>query len=82
MIASLARPDRIELFPITPLPVSSSEIRDLVANGLPIDDLVPPAVARRLSIVSTPVAPPLMSANRRYTPPHELRGLRRARRDR
>jgi nicotinate-nucleotide adenylyltransferase len=45
VIASLSRPDRVELFPITPLPVSSSEIRERVATGLPIDGLVPPAVA-------------------------------------
>ena len=45
MIASLSRPDRVELFPITPLAVSSSEIRERVAAGLPIDELVPPAVA-------------------------------------
>ena len=45
VVASLARPDRIEVFPITPLAVSSSEIRGRVATGLPIDGLVPPAVA-------------------------------------
>jgi nicotinate-nucleotide adenylyltransferase len=45
VIASLTRPDRVELFPITPLAVSSSEVRDRVAAGLPIDDLVPAAVA-------------------------------------
>jgi nicotinate-nucleotide adenylyltransferase len=53
VIASLSHPGRIELFPITPLPVSSSEIRERVAAGLPIDDLVPPAVAveiRRLGL--------------------------------
>jgi nicotinate-nucleotide adenylyltransferase len=48
VIASLSRPDRVELFPITPLPVSSSEVRDRVANDLPIDDLVPPAVAEAI----------------------------------
>jgi len=48
VIASLAHPDRIELFPITPLPVSSSEIRERVAAGLSIDDLVPPAVAEAI----------------------------------
>jgi nicotinate-nucleotide adenylyltransferase len=45
VIGSLSRPERIELFPITPLPVSSSEIRDRVAAGQPIDDLVPSSVA-------------------------------------
>jgi nicotinate-nucleotide adenylyltransferase len=48
VIASLVRPDRIELFPITPLPVSSSEIRERVAAGMPIDELVPPAVAEAI----------------------------------
>jgi nicotinate-nucleotide adenylyltransferase len=50
---SLSRPDRIELFPITPLAVSSSEVRERVAAGLPIDGLVPAAVAaeiRRLGL--------------------------------
>jgi len=48
VVASLPRPDRIELFPITPLAVSSSEIRDRAAAGLPIDDLVPAAVAAEI----------------------------------
>jgi len=45
VIATLSRPDRVELFPIAPLAVSSSEIRDRVGAGLPINDLVPAAVA-------------------------------------
>lgn len=49
VIASLSRPDRVELFPITPLPVSSSEIRDRVAAGLSIVDLVPAAVAEAIA---------------------------------
>ena len=49
VVASLARPDRVEVFAITPLAVSSSEIRRRVAAGLPIDDLVPPAVAAEVS---------------------------------
>ena len=44
--ARLARPDRVLELPFTPLDVSSTEIRDRVANGEPIDGLVPPAVAR------------------------------------
>jgi nicotinate-nucleotide adenylyltransferase len=48
VIGSLARPERVELFPITPLPVSSSEIRERVAAGLPIDGLVPSAVAEAI----------------------------------
>lgn len=44
VVGSLSRPDRVELFPITPLLVSSSEVRERVAAGLPVDDLVPAAV--------------------------------------
>jgi nicotinate-nucleotide adenylyltransferase len=49
VLSRLARPDRVEFFEIEPLPVSSHEIRDLVARGEPIDDLVPPAVASRIA---------------------------------
>lgn len=45
VIGSLPLPGRVELFPITPLDVSSSEVRDRVALGLPIDALVPKLVA-------------------------------------
>jgi nicotinate-nucleotide adenylyltransferase len=38
-------PDRVLFFEIDPVPVSSREIRDLVAQGEPIDGLVPAAVA-------------------------------------
>lgn len=48
VVRSLARPERVELFPITPLAVSSSEIRERVAEGLPIDALVPPAVSAEI----------------------------------
>ena len=48
MIGSLPRPDRVELFPITPLEVSSSQIRARVAARLPVDGLVPPAVAAEI----------------------------------
>lgn len=41
----LGRPDRVLFFEIEPLPVSSTEVRERVARGEPIDDLVPPAVA-------------------------------------
>ena len=40
------RPERVEFFEIQPLPISSREIRARVAQGEPIDDLVPPAVAK------------------------------------
>ena len=48
IVATLPRPDRIELFPITPLAVSSSDIRDRVAASLPIDGLVAAAVAAEI----------------------------------
>jgi nicotinate-nucleotide adenylyltransferase len=38
--------DRIVSFPLASPPISSSEVRALVARGEPIDELVPPAVAR------------------------------------
>ena len=41
----LSRPERVELFGIEPVPVSSRDIRDRVARGEPIDGLVPPDVA-------------------------------------
>jgi nicotinate-nucleotide adenylyltransferase len=43
--ARLPAPDRIEYFDLEPNPVSSTEIRERVSRGEPIDDLVPPAVA-------------------------------------
>jgi nicotinate-nucleotide adenylyltransferase len=48
VIAGLARPDRVELFEIEQLPISSSEIRDRVGDAEPIDDLVPAAVAAEI----------------------------------
>jgi nicotinate-nucleotide adenylyltransferase len=45
VLRELARPDRVEFFEIAPVPVSSREIRDRVARGEPIDELVPPQVA-------------------------------------
>lgn len=48
LVAALSRPDRIELFPIAPRPVSSSQVRDRVAAGLPVDTLVPASVAAEI----------------------------------
>ncbi len=45
VLQKLARPDRVELFEIEPVPSSSREIRDRVTRGESIDGLVPPAVA-------------------------------------
>jgi nicotinate-nucleotide adenylyltransferase len=45
VLRQLSRPDRVELFEIEPVPISSRQIRDHVARGESIDGLVPPAVA-------------------------------------
>ena len=42
----LRDPSRVELFEIPAVPVASTDVRDRVARGEPIDGLVPPAVAR------------------------------------
>jgi nicotinate-nucleotide adenylyltransferase len=44
VLRELSQPERVEFFEIEPVPVSSEEIRDRVARGEPIGDLVPPAV--------------------------------------
>jgi len=45
VLQHLSRPDRVELFEIEPVPISSREIRDRIGRGEPIDGLVPQAVA-------------------------------------
>jgi nicotinate-nucleotide adenylyltransferase len=45
VLQQLSRPDRVELFEIEPVPISSGEIRDRVGRGEAIDGLVPPAVS-------------------------------------
>jgi nicotinate-nucleotide adenylyltransferase len=45
VLGQLLRPERVELFEIEPVPVSSREIRDRVARGEAIDGLVPRDVA-------------------------------------
>jgi nicotinate-nucleotide adenylyltransferase len=44
VLAAVAQPEHVELFEIPPIPVSSTEVRDRVAEGLPITGLVPPGV--------------------------------------
>jgi nicotinate-nucleotide adenylyltransferase len=46
VLASLRRPERVELFEIPAVDVSSTDIRRRAALGEPIDALVPPGVAR------------------------------------
>ena len=47
--STLSSPARIELFALEPTSVSSTEVRRRVAEGEPIDDLVPPAVAQEIA---------------------------------
>jgi nicotinate-nucleotide adenylyltransferase len=49
VLAGLARPERVLFFEIEPVPVSSTEIRERVARGEPIDRLVPPPVAAEIA---------------------------------
>jgi len=48
VLRGLKHPERVLFFEIEPLPVSSREIRELVARREPIDRLVPPAVAAEI----------------------------------
>lgn len=48
VLSQLRRPERVELFELEPVPISSSEIRAQVALGEPIDALVPQPVAREI----------------------------------
>jgi nicotinate-nucleotide adenylyltransferase len=48
VLAALSHPERVELFELEPLPISSSDIRMRLQHGDPIDGLVPPAVAREI----------------------------------
>lgn len=43
--ARLPAPDRIEYFAMEPVPVSSTEVRERLARGEPVNHLVPAAVA-------------------------------------
>jgi nicotinate-nucleotide adenylyltransferase len=47
--AQLEHADRVHFFELEPVPISSSLIRARVAEGEPIDGLVPPAVAAEIS---------------------------------
>jgi nicotinate-nucleotide adenylyltransferase len=48
VLAGLTHPERVVFFAIPPYPVSSREIRSRVRKGLPIEDLVPRAVAEEI----------------------------------
>ncbi|MBA3376904.1 MAG: nicotinate-nicotinamide nucleotide adenylyltransferase [Actinobacteria bacterium] len=47
--ARLPAPGRISYFPLAPVPVSSSLVRELVARGESIEELVPPKVAEAIA---------------------------------
>ena len=48
VLERLRRPERVELFDMEPIPISSSDIRQKVARGEPVDELVPAPVAREI----------------------------------
>jgi nicotinate-nucleotide adenylyltransferase len=49
ILARLGRPDRVLFFDLEPVDVSSSEVRERVSRGEPIDGLVPAAVAAEIA---------------------------------
>jgi nicotinate-nucleotide adenylyltransferase len=49
VLRELEQPARVEPFEMAEWPVSSTEIRELVARGAPIEDLVPPRVAELIA---------------------------------
>lgn len=62
-LARVPAPDRICFFEMTPVPVSSSRVRERVERGEPIDGLVPDRVAEAIARRG------LYSRPRGYTPP-------------
>jgi len=48
VLERLRNPERVELFDMEPVPISSSEIRAKAARGEPIDDLVPAPVVEEI----------------------------------
>jgi nicotinate-nucleotide adenylyltransferase len=48
-LGRLPQRDRVELFEIEPLPISSRDLRARAARGEPLDGLVPPAVAAEIA---------------------------------
>jgi nicotinate-nucleotide adenylyltransferase len=49
VLEQLSRPERVILFELEPIPVSSTDVRTRVARGETLDGLVPPAVAGRIA---------------------------------
>ena len=48
VLEQLRRPERVELFDMDPVPISSSDIRDRLARGESIDGMVPNEVATEI----------------------------------
>ena len=48
VLSALDRPERVELFEIPGVPVSSREVRARLARGEPVEELVPATVAREI----------------------------------
>ena len=49
VLERLERPDRVRFFEIDPVPIASRDVRERVAHGEPIDELVPPPVVARIA---------------------------------
>jgi nicotinate-nucleotide adenylyltransferase len=45
VLARLGQPERVEFFELEDVPVASRDVRERIARGEPVDDLVPAAVA-------------------------------------
>ena len=48
VLSQLRRPERVEFFDMEPIPISSSDIRRLAAEGGDLSNLVPPPVAEEI----------------------------------
>jgi nicotinate-nucleotide adenylyltransferase len=69
-LARISRPDRVLLFELEPLPISSRDLRARAARGESLDGLVPPAVAAeiaRLGLYRTAATLPASLKGRRPT---------------
>jgi nicotinate-nucleotide adenylyltransferase len=49
VLEAVERPSQVEFFTVEPVPISSSEVRERVARGLPIEGLVPLRVAELIA---------------------------------
>ena len=49
VLERLERPDRVRFFELEPVPIASRDVRERVARGEPIGDVVPAQVAERIA---------------------------------